>query len=483
MGGILLLMRPINFVASIILARLLEPSDFGLIALALVLVQSSNLFTNLGMEQAIIHTNDDQKKVAFQSFIVVLSASILFCSAILIYSSPIAAWLGDPRILPPLRWLSGLVLIGGLSVVPMALLRKQMMFQQIALANLFSLLLYTASVIGLAYSGWGIWSLVYANLLSSTVGMMLLWLWCPGWDWLTPSRWDFMIMKRLFSYGMKVCGSGLLSYFHTHWDDWFVGRVLGAAALGFYSKAYDFSNKNVGQMIKSTIGSVFFSSYAKMQQDEERLSRAYLKAVLLVFIFVTPIALGVTIVAEPLVYVLLGTKWMPMVTVLQIFSLLILTRPISENSAPLFQAVGRPGNNIRAAFVLLAVMVPGVLYFTQWQLEGVAFAVAFSHLVGALYNIHQVNSILPGTAKKTFRIMVPILLNGIVMMLAMQLMKGWTVDLFGSLNTLGGLASLIGVGAIVYTILLFLTQRKIIYELWQILIDIMPRRLAIGKAV
>ena len=212
---------------------------------------------------------------------------------------------------------------------------------------------------------------------------------------------------------MKVCGSGLLSYFHSHWDDWFVGRTLGVTALGFYSKAYDFSNKTVGQMIKSTIGTVFFSSYSKMQDDKERLTRAYLKAVLLVFMFVTPIALGITVVAEPLVAVLLGDKWMSMVTSLQIFALLILTRPISENSAPLFQAVGRPGNNIRAGFVLLIVMVPAVLFCTRWEIEGVAFAVAFSHLVGALFNIYQVNEILPGTAKQTFKITGPILLNGL----------------------------------------------------------------------
>ena len=167
MGGIIMLMRPINFIASIILARLLDPSDFGIVALTLVLVQSSNLFTNFGMEQAIIQSNDDQKKVAFHSFVVVFISSLLFCLALNIYSTAIATWLGNPNTIPLLRWLSWLVFIGGLTVVPAALLRKQLIYRPIALANLFSLVLYTISVIWLAYGGWGMWSLVYANLLSA----------------------------------------------------------------------------------------------------------------------------------------------------------------------------------------------------------------------------------------------------------------------------------------------------------------------------
>lgn len=483
MGSMLLIMRPINFIASIILARLLDPSDFGLIALALVLVQSSNLFTNLGLEQAMIHSNQDQEKVAFQSFVVGLISSALFYVAVLIYAPQLALLLGDARITPLLRWLSLLILLGGLSLAPSALLRKQMMFSHIALVNLFSLLSYTITVIAFAYTGFGVWSLVYANLLSTLIATILLWLWAPGWDWLIPKPWDGKVMRDLLSYGMQVCGSGLLSYFHTHWDDWFVGRMLGAASLGFYSKAYDFSNKTIGQVIKSTVGTVFFPSYAKMQNDHAWLSRAYLKAVSLVFMFVTPLALGVIVMADPLVYVVLSEKWMPMVTAFQIFSLMILTRPISENSAPFFQAVGRPSHNTRAGVVLLVVMVPGVLYLSRWGIEGVAFAVAISHLFGVFYNIYQVNAILPGTAKSTFKMAMPILFSGLIMMVGIQIGKHFVTEVFGGLYNISAILALVSIGATLYFLMLFITQRQIMIELWQIFLESLPRRLWSNRLV
>ncbi len=481
MGGVLLIMRPINFTLSIILARLLDPGDFGLITLALVLVQSSNLFTNLGMDKAIIQSKDDIKKVAFQAFVIVFMTSALFCGLMIAYSETLALGLGDVRTAPILRWLSAIVLLGGLSVVPTSLLRKQLKFQYISLANLASIIVYAISVLYLAYSGWGIWSLVYSNLLSTVVATILHWIWCPGWDWIIPKPWDNALMKRLFSYGVQVTGSGLLGYFHTHWDDWLVGRTLGVTALGFYSKAFDFSNGTIGQLAKNTIGMVFFPSYAKIQDDKVRLARAYLKTVRLVFLFVTPFALGITVVAAPLVQVLFGTKWMPMVTVLQIFSLLILTRPVSENSAPVFQALGLPSYNTRAGFVLLASMIPGVLYLIQWQIEGVALAVALSHLIGAFYNVYQINTLLPGTAKATLKITMPILLSGIIMALGVHFVKVPVAKFFGNLDNLPALLTLVGTGVVIYLVLLLITQRDLIRELWQILRALVPRKLGMGR--
>lgn len=481
MGTMLFIARPVNLGLAIVTARLLDPAEFGLVALALILVQSSNLFTNLGLDKAVIQSRDEIKQVAFQAFVMTTIGSAIFTVLIALNSTTLATWLGYAETAPVLRWLSLLVLIGGLSVVPASLLRKQLHFQYIALGNLCQLFIYAGVVIILAYTGWGVWSLVYSNLIASAAFMVLMWIWSPGWDWLKPQRWDFGIMKRLLRYGLQVCGSGFLSYFHTHWDDWLVGRMLGVTALGFYNKSYDFSHSVVGKFVTNMVGGVFMPSYTKIQEDRKRLARAYIKSLRLVSLLVTPLALGITIVADPLVQILFGDKWMPMVTVMQIFALLILTRPISENSAPLFQAVGRPGANIRAGFVLLLIMIPGVLLGIRWEIEGVAVAIAVSHLVGALYNIYQADQILPGTAKATLRLIGPIWVNGLVMAGGVYLVQPPIGRFFGTVYTLPALLATVSVGAVIYLLLSFLTQRTLINEILSTIWEALPKREAIGK--
>ncbi|HRW10730.1 MAG TPA: lipopolysaccharide biosynthesis protein [Caldilineaceae bacterium] len=482
MGGVQFAMRPINFVIAIILARLLDPSDFGLVALALVLVQTSNQFTALGMDKAIIQSQEERGKVAFHAFAAVMFFGALFFALIQIYSTTLAGWLGNANTEPVLLWLSVLVLLNALAVVPQSLLRKDLSFHHIATSGLLAELLYTVVVLVMAYSGLGLWSLVFANLIKTAFNTAVYWLVCPGWDWIIPKRWEWPLLGRLLRYGSQASASGLLSYFHTHWDDWMVGRVLGVEQLGFYAKSYDFSNSTIGQMIRNTLGMVFLPSYVKIQENRPRLMRAYLKSVRLVTLMIVPIALGIFVVAEPLVQVVFGDKWMPMVPALQIFALLILTRPVSENTSPLFHAVGLPRNNLQAGFVLLIVMVPGVLWFLNSGIAGVAVAVAGSHLVGALYNIYQVEQILPGSARETAKITLPILGIGLVMMLGVQLAKFPVEEFWGTLFSVPALLSLVATGALLYLIGLVLTQRDIIVEMRQTVIELLPKRLPLSKS-
>ncbi len=477
MAGMQFAMRPLNFVISVILARVLAPSDFGLVTLALVLVQSSNLFSGLGMGQVIIHSKADRGKLAYQAFVVAMSLGLLLFALVQLFSGTLTMWLGDVRTQPLLRWLSGLILLNALSLIPLSLLRKDLKFEKVALASLFSQIVYAVVVIGLALTGFGVWSMVYANLIFTAVTTVLYWIWSPSWDWVKPKPWDGALMKQMLGYGVQASGSGFLAYFHTHFDDWLVGRTLGVTALGFYSKSYDFSNSTVGQLARSTIGMVFFPSYSKIQDDKTRLARAYLKTVRLVFLFITPLALGTFAVAAPLVQVIFGDKWMPMVTVLQIFALLILTRPISENIAPILQAVGLPGYNIRAGLVLIGVMLP-LLWLAmgplQWGIEGAALAIGLSHLVGALYNVYQANLIMPGTAKATGKVAGPILVAGLLMMASIYLVKGSVADYYGTLDTIPALLTLIAVGALTYLILVAVTQRDLILEIWRTLLSALP---------
>lgn len=466
MGAVTVVLRPLDLIVSVILARLLDPGDFGLVSLAMVLVTTSNLFTGLGMAQAVIHSQEERRKIASHGFVLVMVAGLLFFLLVQAASLPLAGFLGDERTAPILRALSYMILVQALGLIPLSLLRKELQFERVAISAVLADLFSSAMVLTLAWLGYGLWSIVYASVLKTLVNSVLYWLFCPDWDWLKPLPWDWQAARNLWQYGFKTMSNGLLSYFHTHWDDWLVGRMLGAQALGFYSQGYNFSNSTISNLSRNVISNVFFPSYAKIQQDKERLAKAYLKSVNLVLLVTTPMALGLLLIAHEIVTVVLGAKWLPMVPALQIFSFMILTRPISENSAPLFQAVGLPGYNVRAGFVLLAVMMPLAFLLLNQGIAGVAIAVAVSHFVGMAYNVYQMNTILPGTAKQTFKRAVPVLVAGASMMLAVQLVKMVLIAQIGGVAHWGALSILIGTGAVAYLAVVVLTQRALVQEVF-----------------
>jgi PST family polysaccharide transporter len=463
-GGVVLLLRPLNLVISIILARLLAPSDFGVVALALVLIETSDLVTSLGLGPALVQSQHERKKTVFPAFVLVMLVGLFFFSLLQAGSAQLAQFLGDPQTGPVLAALSYMILLNGLTLVPHSLLRKDLLHERISLASLITEVIYGITVVTLAYLGYGLWSIVYARLLSKLSNAILCWLFCPGWDWLIPQPWDWPVVKGLVRYGLQSVAGGLLSYFHTHWDDWLVGRSLGTQALGYYSQAYNFSNGTLGRLSRTVIGSVFFSSYAQIQNDKERLARAYLKSVHLVLLLTTPLALGLWVTAPELVSVVLGEKWLPMIPALQVYAFMILTRPVSENAAPLFQAVGLQMHNVRAGLLLVAVMVPLALLLLPYGFVGVAVAVVVSHFAGVAYNIYQMNGLLPGTALQTRRLGMPIFFASGVMVIAVLAAKSQWARSVGSTETIGGLALFVGVGVLVYGLIILFTQRDLMRE-------------------
>jgi O-antigen/teichoic acid export membrane protein len=363
-----------------------------------------------------------------------------------------------------------LVIFAALIIVPEAMLRKQLHFGRVSIATISSEVTFMIVAIILAWQEFGVWSLVYGRLSSELLKVVLVWLFNPQWSWIKPKRWDWSLMKALFRYGLPTTGSGLVTYFHTHWDDWFVGRQFGTQALGYYSKAYDLSNKTLSSLSRTVINGVFFPSYSRIRDDLERTRRIFLKGTRVVFLMMVPVSLGLLVLAPLIVRVLLGEKWMPMVPTLQVYSFMVLFRPISTNTVPLFMGQGRPQYMLYAGLVLSVVMVPAVLLLSGFGIVGVALGVVISHIIGVIYNLYQVNRILPGTGIYSLRVSIPFLSAGFIMAAAVYfaepVVMSWFTDSFAWL----GLTILVAVGAIIYLGLVAILQKGFVIELIQLTI-------------
>lgn len=479
-------------ILAIVLARLLVPEDFGLLALAMILVNAANYFTDLGMRPTVVQTREDINKVAHFAFVIVMTASVAFTILAALAAGPLARALGgDEQLIPVLRWMTLYITLDGLWVIPEALLRRRLKFKQLGLSQIPAELSATLIAIPLALAGFGVWSLVIGQLLGQVTRIALLWFFARPWFLLRPQKWDIRIIKGMFRYGLPSMGSGMTKYAQNQIDTLIVGRRLGPASVGIYSKAFQLTTRLADMLTTAVFGNVLFPSYAKMQDDKPRLSRAYLLSNKLVILIITPVAIGLAITAPLLVPVMLGPQWTPMIPIWQIFSLYGLTRPISTNAAPLFSAIGQPRRNLTASVVLISVMVPALLLLIgPYQATGAALAVGLANVVAMLFNVFQVNQVLPGTAWKTLVQSLPFFLAAGLMALGVVLLQRPIVQLAGGENIFA-LVAIIVIAAAIYLGIVLLIQRPLVIELTELAIKalgidrrwprLVPARLRHGK--
>jgi len=207
MLSVAIIVRPLNILGTIILARLLDPDDFGAVALAMVLLGTSYMFIGLGMGSALVHSNEDRGKVAFQAFTVTVIAGLTLFILLKLNAVLVVAFLGDLDV-DVFNSLLPLLLLVALTIVPEAMLQKEMSFSKVSVATIVSEVANMIVAIILALLGYGLWSLVYGRLSAALLRAVLIWIFNPTWSWLIPKRWDWPLMRRLFRYGLPTTGSG-----------------------------------------------------------------------------------------------------------------------------------------------------------------------------------------------------------------------------------------------------------------------------------
>jgi PST family polysaccharide transporter len=422
------------------------------------------------MRSAVVQSQQDIKKVAYFAFGISAGFSVLAYLLILAFAEPLSTLLGGgAALVPVLRVVSLMVIIDGLWIVAEALLKRDLKFKEVGLAQMSGQIIYAASSVFLAWMGFGVWSLVYSTLAQQVARLALTWYYSRFWRRLRPQPWDGAVVRSLLQYGVPATGSGLMRYLRDNWDSWLVGRRLGAASLGFYNRALHETTVLTSMVGNTIFGYVLLPSYAKVQNDVERLKRGYLTSLNLVLITVVPVAVGIFILAEAIVTVLLGEQWLSIIPVWQIFSLYALTRPISANASPLFMAMGKPIYNLHASLLGLAIVVPLVLWLIgPLGIIGVAAAVSVSHLITMIFNVYQVNRLLPGTARKTLTMNFPFVVSGGLMAIGVQLAKAPLLQLTGGEYNIVSLVLLIGIGALIYLSLTLVMQRDLLKEIFDL---------------
>lgn len=463
MGGSTITGRALSVVSGIVLARLLDPVQFGLISLCYIVLNVISLLAPLGLSTALVRYRGDRSRAAFQVFVSVMVTGSVSFLLVVFWRHDLARLLGNPEVGDILPWMAILILLDMVGRAPEALLERELAFKRMSTIALSGEVVHAVVAIAMAAAGFGIWSLIGAQLVRSASGSFLCIIWYRSREWITPQPWDWSVMKELLRFGIRMVGSAAVTRFYLNVDNFVVGRELGAVALGFYGKAFSFTTSTVDNLNR-TIGTVLFPTYAKIQHDPQRLTQAYLKSLRMVSALTIPIASAFLVTAPVLVPSLLGVKWLPMVPVLQVLALMSVVKPISATAGSIFNALGKPGKNMSAGIVVSAVMLAGMFSLLRFGTVGVAWAVVVAHVFGYFYNIYQMKKVLPGAARGMMPTVAPALAASVVMAGGMQLSRLLLPVPASDAGGIAVLAVMVLAGAILYGAVLWFFQKPLILE-------------------
>ncbi|MBE6139438.1 MAG: lipopolysaccharide biosynthesis protein [Firmicutes bacterium] len=370
----------IQFIVSIILARKLLPSDYGVVSMILVFTAIANVFIQSGFSTALIQKKNadetDFSSVFYVSFVV---ATI--CYIILFVSAPyIAKFYNMSEISSILRVISLTLFLGAINSVQNAKISNDMKFKKLFLSSLGAIIVSGTTGIVLAYLGYGAWALVWQQLSNALATTVILWF-TSGWK---PSlKFSFKRVKSLFSYGWKILCSALLDTVYTNIYNLVIGKFYTSQTLGNYNKGEQFP-KLIAVNVDGTISSVMLPAYSKEQDNKLKIKKMVRRSILTSSLLLFPMMFGLAAVSEVVVEILLTDKWLGCVPYMQLLCVVYALYPINSANLQAIKALGKSGCYLKLEVIkkfigiitLILTLPYGVFVMTLGQV-GVAFLSTF----------------------------------------------------------------------------------------------------------
>lgn len=354
-------LQGIQFIIGLILARLLSPSDFGVIGMLTVFIIISQTFVDGGFSNALIRKIDRTETDYSTAFFFNIIIGIICCMILCLIAPFIADFFNIPILSNVLKVLSLTLLINSFAVVQIAKLTINIDFKSQAQATLISVILSGCIGITLAYKNYGVWALVWQSVLSALFKVILIWYFAK-WKPLMIFSWKSF--RDLFSYGSKLLISNLIGTLYSEMTTIVIGRFYTSKDLGYYSRGQQFAHLPSTAVI-DTLGRVTFPILAKIQNEDERLLNVYRKYIRMTSMVIFFLLMLLASVAKPLIILLLTDKWLDSVIFLQIFCFAFMFEHISKLNLNLLQVKGRSDLYLRLeiikkiiAFAILIISIP-----------------------------------------------------------------------------------------------------------------------------
>ena len=454
----------LQFIGTAILAQLLAPSDYGLYSMAILVVKFFELFKDLGTSSAIIQREHTSEVLLSSIFWVNVSFGFLILVLMVIGAPAISSFYGKPELVLILRVLSVSYFLSSLGILHSTLLHKRLRFDLLAKVELISALLGTAVAITFALRGCGAWSLVFQMISTSFITTLLAWM-TLRWRPLLAISWEEL--RGVFSYSMHLSGFTLCNYFARNADYILIGRFLGPQNLGYYTMAYQLMLYPI-MTVSSIISRVLFPILSRLQTNDSEFRKVYLKVCLTIGLLTFPMMCGLFVAADSFILGLIGKTWEPVIPILMILIPVGLFQSVGTTVGLIYQVKAKTRALFLWGIASSALITFCFLIGINWGTTGVSW----SYLLASVILLYP-NFAIPfrfiglNFIDLVINLRLPFF-SSILMLLILVVLKS-VLRVSVELSPIHSLAVLVLAGTIVYTIFLWLFNRKELVSIWSMM--------------
>lgn len=362
----------ITLIGLALLARLLAPREFGLLAFAMVYIAYAETIGDLGSGMALVYWPDRREDAAQVTFAVNAVAGVLWCLLTLAIAPLVADFFNAPNGAPIVRVLGFSFIIKYLGNTHDALAHKDLRFRARMIPEVALATVKAGVSLVLAWRGFGAWSLVWGHLAGVATSTILLWVVVP---WRPSFRLPLDLVKPMLGYGRGIITVNVLAAITHHADLAVVGRLLGTTALGIYQMASKVPETTIVVLLW-VVSKVLFPAFSKMHAAGESLRTPYLMASRYISAIAVPASIGLFVLARPVILLFLGRQWLAAVPILGALSVYAAMRALSTHAGDVLKATGRAQLLARLSVLKAILIVPALLLGARWGAEGVAWGLA-----------------------------------------------------------------------------------------------------------
>jgi len=441
----------ITFIVGIILARLLTPEEFGLIGMITIFIAISTSVINSGFSQALIRKKDctdtDYSTVFYFNLLV---GVVLF--AILFFAAPlIAGFFNEPQLTKLVKVLASVLVIDAFTIIQRTKLTKRIDFKLQTKISVIADIVSGVAGIAMAYTGFGVWSLVARQIIQRALNALLLWVWNRWIPLLVFSKESF---KELFSFGSRLLVSGLIDTAYRNIYLLVIGKFFSAAELGYFTRSEQFQ-KLPSQNINTVIQRVTYPVLSSMQDDKSRLKNNYQKLIRSTMLITFVLMLGMAAVAEPMIITLIGEKWRPSIIYLQMLSFVGMMYPLHALNLNMLQVSGRSDIFLKLEIIKKILAVPTIVIGVIWGIKIMIAGMMVNTLIAYYLNSYWSGRFIGYSFKQQVTDILPSFSLALTMAVAVYLL-----GLILPFSMLLKLILQIGAGAAIVFLFCELTQFK-----------------------
>jgi O-antigen/teichoic acid export membrane protein len=436
----------IGFVSTVVLARLLAPADFGIVALGTTVLAIVSAVTEMSLAQALVHHREPSDEHFHTAWTLNFGRAVLLSLAIAAAARPLAKFYEEPRLEPLLYALTISVLVGGMRNPRIVMLSRQLVFWQDFLLGVAEKIASFAVAVAAAFYFRSFWALVLGAIAGQMASVILSYV-------IMPYRPRIVVRhaRELWSFSVWLTLSQAMNTINWRFDQLLIGHFLGRTALGFYSVGDNLAQMATREATRP-LTSTLFPAFASIAGEPDRLRAGYQRAQRLATAIALPVGIGFAFCAKPFVVAAMGAKWLPAVPLVQALSAVFALQTLGTLAQPLGLATGQTKllfrRDVQIFFVRLPIITAGMI---TWGLPGLIYSRIFTGLFGAAVNMLMVRQMIGLTVSTQLKANLRSLVAVAVMaagLLALSLLGPRTHEDLASI--VSELVVIVGVGALLY---------------------------------